>query len=166
MAQKITQKPAYTLSGKIVYGQGIGKLVGTPTANLQILSKDTMPPVGVYVTEVLLEGQIYYGVTNIGTSPTVNKNKEISIETMILNFCKDIHGQQMESGFWRPSYRPSGTPCGFRPPLRRYPHPCRNRSGTYKTRRFYRSRRCMSDSKRNSAGQFYRGCHAGNPAPY
>lgn len=96
MAQMITQTPAYILSGKIVYGQGIGKLVGTPTANLQVLSKDTMPPVGVYVTEVLLEGQIYYGVTNIGTSPTVNKNKEISIETMILNFCKDIHGQQME----------------------------------------------------------------------
>ena len=54
----------YTLSGKIVYGQGIGKLVGTPTANLQILSRDALPPVGVYVTEVLLEGQLYYGVTN------------------------------------------------------------------------------------------------------
>ena len=67
MAQIINQTPAYHLSGKIVYGQGIGKLVGTPTANLQILSRDEMPPVGVYVTEVLLEGQLYYGVTNIGT---------------------------------------------------------------------------------------------------
>lgn len=96
MAQISDQTPSYILSGKIVYGQGIGKLVGTPTANLQILSKSKMPLVGVYVTEVLLEGQLYYGVTNIGTSPTVNKNKEISIETLIMNFCKDIHGQQME----------------------------------------------------------------------
>ena len=96
MAQIINQTPAYHLSGKIVYGQGIGKLVGTPTANLQILSRDEMPPVGVYVTEVLLEGQLYYGVTNIGTSPTVNKNHEISIETLIMNFSRDIHGQQME----------------------------------------------------------------------
>lgn len=54
MAQIINQTPAYHLSGKIVYGQGIGKLVGTPTANLQILSRDELheDPTGaaMYVT--------------------------------------------------------------------------------------------------------------------
>ena len=74
MAQSYSQKPLYSLFGKIVHGRGIGKLVGAPTANLQILSQDRLPPIGVYIAEIMLEGQVYYGVTNIGTRPTDRKS--------------------------------------------------------------------------------------------
>lgn len=96
MTQLFDYRPLYSLAGKVVYGRGIGKLVGAPTANLQIMSQDDLPPIGVYVTEISLDEQIYYGVTNIGTRPTVDNDKDVSIETLILNFNKDIYGQNME----------------------------------------------------------------------
>lgn len=96
MAKVSKYKPQYTLSGKIIYGRGIGRMVGVPTANLQIASKDDLPPVGVYVTEILLDSQKYYGVTNIGTRPTVDDSNDISIETFIFHFHEDIYGQSME----------------------------------------------------------------------
>lgn len=96
MAQPFNRKPLYLLSGKVVHGRGIGKLVGAPTANLQISSQVRLPPVGVYVTEIVLEQQNYHGVTNIGTRPTVDNDKDISVETLIINFRKDIYGQDIE----------------------------------------------------------------------
>jgi len=96
MAHPFNQTPIYSLSGKVIHGRGIGKLVGAPTANLQISSQDILPPVGVYIAEIVLEKQTYHGVTNIGTRPTVDNDKDISIETLIINFRKDIYGQNME----------------------------------------------------------------------
>jgi len=96
MAQSFNRKPLYVLSGKVVHGRGIGKLVGAPTANLQILSQVSLLPVGVYVTEIVLEQQIYHGVTNIGTRPTVDNDKDISVETFIINFRQDIYEKNME----------------------------------------------------------------------
>ena len=96
MANILGVKPLYILSGKIIYGRGIGKLVGTPTANLQIHSENDLPPTGVYVTEILLDSQIFYGVTNIGTRPTVDNDNDVSIETLIFNFNKNIYGKRME----------------------------------------------------------------------
>lgn len=95
MVQPCSQKPLYSLFGKIVHGRGIGKLVGAPTANLQILSQDSLPPIGVYIAEITLEGQVYHGVTNIGTRPTVDNDKDISVETFIIDFHRDIYGKEM-----------------------------------------------------------------------
>lgn len=95
MVQPYSQKPLYSLFGKIVHGRGIGKLVGAPTANLQILSQDSLPPIGVYIAEITLEGQVYHGVTNIGTRPTVDNDKDISVETFIIDFHRDIYGKEM-----------------------------------------------------------------------
>lgn len=95
MIQPYGQKPLYSLFGNVVHGRGIGKLVGAPTANLQILSQDSLPPIGVYIAEIMLEGQVYHGVTNIGTRPTVDNDKDISIETFIIDFHRDIYGKEM-----------------------------------------------------------------------
>ena len=45
-------------------------MVGMPTANMEVLDESILPPAGVYVTEILLDGRMYYGITNIGTRPT------------------------------------------------------------------------------------------------
>ena len=62
-----------------------------PTANMEVLDESILPPAGVYVTEILLDGRVHYGITNIGTSPTVDNDKEISVETHILNFNEEIY---------------------------------------------------------------------------
>lgn len=96
MAQALKGTSLHTLSGKVVCGRELGKIVGAPTANLQIVSQDELPPTGVYATEILLKSKLYYGVSNIGTRPTVDDDSSITIETFIFNFRKDIYGQGME----------------------------------------------------------------------
>lgn len=96
MIQTLNNSPLYTLSGEIIHGRGIGKLVGMPTANLLIPSKVDLPPSGVYVTEINYNSCTYCGVTNIGTRPTIDNDSEISVETHILNFNQKIYGEQLE----------------------------------------------------------------------
>ena len=82
MEQISERKPLHILSGSVIHGRGIGKLVSMPTANMEISDQSALPPVGVYITEILLDGQVYYGNTNIGRRPTVDNDREISVETL------------------------------------------------------------------------------------
>lgn len=96
MAQISERDPLHILSGEVIHGRGIGKLVGMPTANMKVSDESVLPPAGVYITEILLDGQVYYGITNIGTRPTVDNDKEISVETHILNFNEEIYGKSIK----------------------------------------------------------------------
>ncbi len=96
MQRILDHSPLCTLSGEVIHGRGIGKLVGMPTANLQISSDVKLPPNGVYITKILYDGCTYYGITNIGTRPTIDTDSEISVETHILNFNHGIYGERLE----------------------------------------------------------------------
>ena len=91
MKEKINE-PIYTLTGTVIHGRGIGKHVGTPTANIEIAKNTFLPKTGVYVADIILSDKIYYGVTHIGTSPTLDNDSFVSIETHIFDFDKDIYG--------------------------------------------------------------------------
>ena len=95
MDYKRKQIPIYTVQGIVIHGRGIGKLVGMPTANLKTEKSDMLLEPGVYVTKVELENRAYYGVTHIGTRPTIDNDQNISVETHILNFNRDIYGCSM-----------------------------------------------------------------------
>ena len=92
MKEKKDREAVYTITGVVVHGRGIGKHVGTPTANLQMEGHDTALETGVYVSKVLLNCHTYYAITHIGTRPTLDNDKNISIETHILDFDNDIYG--------------------------------------------------------------------------
>lgn len=89
-------KPTFSLTGVVVHGRGIGKLVGMPTANLAPAPGALLPPVGVYLTRVLLEDREYLGVTNVGARPTIDRDPEVTVETHLLNFSGDLYGREME----------------------------------------------------------------------
>lgn len=89
-------KPTFSLTGVVVHGRGIGKLVGMPTANLAPTPGTLLPPVGVYLTRILLEGREYLGVTNVGARPTIDRDPEVTVETHLLNFSGDLYGREME----------------------------------------------------------------------
>ena len=91
MKEKLNE-PIYTLTGIVIHGRGIGKHVGTPTANIEIAKNTFLPKTGVYVADIILSGKIYYGVTHIGTRPTLDNDSFVSIETHIFDFDKDIYG--------------------------------------------------------------------------
>lgn len=71
----------FMLTGKIVKGKQLGRTLGYPTANMQIMETyKLIPKNGVYVVKSCVDNQIYYGMTNIGNNPTVGGTKQ-TIET-------------------------------------------------------------------------------------
>ena len=99
-SKKTLSDPLYSLKGIVVHGQGRGRTVGMPTANLQSEDETALPALGVYATLVFLDGRRYQGVTNVGQRPSVDEDAQITVETFILDFSQDIYGQPMELQFF------------------------------------------------------------------
>jgi riboflavin kinase/FMN adenylyltransferase len=83
----------YYLQGVVVKGDQRGRLLGFPTANMEIENDLQVPALGVYATKVIVNGSAYFGVTNIGKTPTFKTDERIKIETHILDFDMDIYGK-------------------------------------------------------------------------
>lgn len=84
----------YTISGKIVHGNALGRKIGYPTANLEIPNNIFIPKMGVYSSLVKIgNGNKYYkALTFIGVS---NINKELRVESHILDFSRMIYGKKL-----------------------------------------------------------------------
>lgn len=91
---------AYPICGEVVGGRKLGREMGFPTINQCVAENKVIPPNGVYASRVMIEGKIYTGVTNIGSKPTVKNDKEITVETHILNFDEDIYGKKVCVGLY------------------------------------------------------------------
>jgi riboflavin kinase/FMN adenylyltransferase len=90
----------FSISGKVVHGNQNGRKIGFPTANMSLNADNKfIPQLGVYLCKVHLEAGEYYGLTNMGYRPTLNKDEGIHIETHILGFDADIYGQKIEIQF-------------------------------------------------------------------
>lgn len=86
----------YRLSGTVVPGRKIGRLIGFPTANISIASEKMIPANGVYAVEVHLENHSYKGMLSIGTNPTVSPDSaKRSIEVHLINFDEIIYGRRI-----------------------------------------------------------------------
>lgn len=81
----------YQIRGEVIHGRGVGRILGFPTANIDFTNY-YLPKRGVYLTKVILEGQTYFGVTNVGKKPTF-KDQSISLETYIFDLNKDLYGK-------------------------------------------------------------------------
>ncbi len=88
----------FTLEGKIIKGNQLGRKIGFPTANLNI-SKEQILPRGVFAVLVYLNGKKYQGICNIGIKPTVAINSLPTVEVFIFNFNKDIYGKILRVEF-------------------------------------------------------------------
>ena len=96
LAEQLLGRP-YTFSGKVVYGQQIGRSIGIPTANLWIPSQ-RLPIAGVYAVKCSLEDQIYKGIANMGIRPTVGGTKPV-LEIHIFDFDATVYGKRLTIEF-------------------------------------------------------------------
>ncbi len=87
----------YAISGTVLAGRGMGKKLGFPTANIEPHNK-TIPAHGVYVAEVIYQGQKHAAAINIGIAPTI-RHEDIMIEAHILDFDKNIVDERIEIVF-------------------------------------------------------------------
>jgi riboflavin kinase/FMN adenylyltransferase len=91
---------AFALSGVVVRGDGIGRQLGFPTANLQCRPRQATPADGVYATRVPLDGAVYPGACSIGTRPTLGGTARV-IEVHLAGFSGDLYGRTLEVEFIR-----------------------------------------------------------------
>lgn len=89
----------YFLSGRVIKGEGRGKKIGFPTANLGYSKELIIPSKGVYITKVKIKDMIYNSVTNIGNNPTFNSGYDVHVESHLLNFTHDIYGEEIKVSF-------------------------------------------------------------------
>lgn len=86
----------YCLTGTVAHGNERGRLLGFPTANIELEDYNVaVPNGGVYIVEVLLEGKRYYGMANIGKNPTFGDVERLRLEVNIFDFAEDIYGKEM-----------------------------------------------------------------------
>ncbi len=85
----------YSISGKVVPGDGRGKKLNFHTANIDVENPNKLIPAkGVYAVDVKHNDQMYKGMMNIGFRPTFGLN-QLNIETHIFDFKKDIYGDKL-----------------------------------------------------------------------
>ena len=83
----------FNLTGKVVKGDGLGKKINYPTANIFIEETyKIIPKDGVYLVETIIKDKLFNGMMNIGHRPTIGTNVK-SIEVHLFNFNEDIYGK-------------------------------------------------------------------------
>ncbi|MTD27433.1 bifunctional riboflavin kinase/FAD synthetase [Erwinia sorbitola] len=93
MAATLLGRP-FSISGRVVHGDALGRTIGFPTANLP-LRRTVSPVKGVYAVEVLGLGAPLPGVANIGTRPTVAGLRQ-QLEVHLLDVSLDLYGRHIE----------------------------------------------------------------------
>ena len=88
----------YFIDGVVVRGDGRGRSIGVPTANL-CTENELVPPHGVYATTARLGAIILRSVTNIGVRPSVDSSGRATIESHIFDFNRDLYGSTVRVGF-------------------------------------------------------------------
>ncbi|MGH8726762.1 MAG: bifunctional riboflavin kinase/FAD synthetase [Burkholderiales bacterium] len=89
----------YSMSGKVVHGDGVGKQIGFPTANIHL--KNLRPPLmGIFVVEASGVGASrLYGVASLGVRPTVSSTGKPVLEVHLFDFDDEIYGRRIEVFF-------------------------------------------------------------------
>lgn len=89
----------YSISEIVVHGKALGRKLGIPTINQNIQNKNLILKNGIYSTVCTVDGVEYYGVTNVGVRPTVEKTDRKNIETFLIDFDGNCYGKQVKVEF-------------------------------------------------------------------
>lgn len=97
----------FTIKGKVVHGDKIGKILGFPTANIEVsYPHKLIPASGVYAVKIKIamsadrqDNQFYKGALSIGYRETVFDNSKLTIEVFILDFDGDLYNKELDMIF-------------------------------------------------------------------
>ena len=90
----------YSLRGPVIRGDGRGRKIGVPTANIDYPHEKVVPAMGIYAGWAHLANKRHMAAISIGINPTFTPDKQIpSVEAYILDFDEDIYGEQLKIEF-------------------------------------------------------------------
>ena len=87
----------YTVSGRVISGQRLGRTLGAPTANIALEPTNRLA-YGIYAVMARVEGRVFLGVASFGVRPTVDSGAPM-LEVHLLDFDGDLYGREMEVEF-------------------------------------------------------------------
>jgi len=91
----------HVLTDIVRYGYKLGRTLDAPTINMRFAPGVLVPAFGVYATMVYLDdGTEKVGVTNIGVRPTIDNSDNITAETHILDFQRNLYGHKVRIEFY------------------------------------------------------------------
>ncbi len=91
---------SYSLHGPVVHGDGRGRELGFPTANIDYPAEKILPSNGIYACWVWVKGTKYGAAINVGTRPQFHEGGgRPLVEAHILDFDRDIYGQDLKVEF-------------------------------------------------------------------
>ncbi|MEY4961035.1 MAG: hypothetical protein RL610_1214 [Pseudomonadota bacterium] len=102
LARRLLGRP-YSISGKVVNGDKLGKRIGFPTANMQL--RHNRPPLsGIFAVEVrgaldTSPQQVIRGVASLGVRPTVHEDGKPVLEVHLFDFNQEIYGRHLRMDF-------------------------------------------------------------------
>jgi riboflavin kinase/FMN adenylyltransferase len=83
----------YFLDGTVVHGDGRGRQLGFPTANLQT-GNELLPAFGIYATIAVIDGVHHPSVTSVGVRPTIGDGR-VTVEAHLLDGDRDLYGRTL-----------------------------------------------------------------------
>lgn len=92
----------YRIRERVVHGIALARTLGIPTLNMIPSAEKMLPPNGVYATRTWIHGKALEGITNIGTKPTVTKEKTVVAETHLFHYHEDdLYDQILDIDLYR-----------------------------------------------------------------
>ena len=91
----------FEINGIVIQGEQIGRELGFPTANLDLKNPNKLiPKNGVYAVDVTLaSGEMFKGMMNIGSRPTIDVERKLQLEVHLLDFQGDLYGTELTVRF-------------------------------------------------------------------
>lgn len=85
----------FSVEGKVIHGQKLGRTIGFPTANLEFNNSEKITPKnGVYSVRTQIDNQFFFGMMNLGGKPTFNQ-QPFSAEVHLFDFQGDLYGKTL-----------------------------------------------------------------------
>ncbi len=98
LARRMLDRP-YGIESRVIEGRKIGKSqLKYATANLKP-HNTVIPANGVYITLTLVEGVWRRSITNVGYKPTVGSEPEVTVETHVMDFDRELYGEKIRVKF-------------------------------------------------------------------
>ena len=93
---------AHVLTDVVRVGRRLGRTIDAPTINMHFREGIIVPRYGVYATEACFDdGNVYFGVTNVGVRPTVDTSDLVTAETHILDYEGNLYGKRVRIRFYK-----------------------------------------------------------------
>lgn len=87
----------YAIDGVVVRGDGRGRELGCPTANLDV-AEALLPAFGIYTSIAIVDGVSHPAVASVGVRPTIGDGR-LTVETHLLDGPRELYGARLRLAF-------------------------------------------------------------------